>query len=298
MGYAAQKGWLPVSLEAFERAIELNGVSVDMNKTAIAWGRLAAVNLAEVEAAAEVNPQQQDNDEATEEDLEAFIKVREEFLTQYQDSSYAGRYRNFVDHVRQVEQRELGDTSELTRAVARYLFKLMAYKDEYEVARLFTEFDVRQYLDREFEGDYRIEFNMAPPLLGRRDPRTGRYPKIQLGPWMRPVFLLLAKLRFLRGTVFDIFGKSEHRRRERQLIDQYRTTLEGVLAKLSPHNQGLALEIASVPEMIRGYDVVKERYIEEAAKHEKALLDRFYGRLVNQHEPEKSELIETVQLEG
>lgn len=298
MGYAAQKGWLPVSLEAFERAIELNGVSVEMNKTAIAWGRLAAVNLAEVEAAAEVNPQQEDHEEATEEDLEALITVREEFLTQYQDATYARRYRDFVDHVRRVEERELGGRSELTRTVARYLFKLMAYKDEYEVARLFTEFDVRQYLDREFEGDYRVEFNMAPPLLGRRDPRTGRYPKIQLGPWMRPVFVVLAKLRFLRGTAFDFFGKSEHRRRERLLIDQYRTTVEGVLAKLSPHNYELALEIASVPEMIRGYDIVKERHIEQAAKHEKGLLDRYHGRAVHQYDPENSELIETVQLEG
>lgn len=294
MGYAAQKGWLPVSLDAFERAIELNGVAVEMNKTAIAWGRLAAVDLAAVQAAAETRPVQDDTAEASGEDLEAFIAERESFLSQYQNAVYARSYREFVEQVRAVEQRELGENTGLTRAVARYLFKLMAYKDEYEVARLFTEFDVRQYLDREFEGDYRIEFNMAPPLLGRRDPRTGRYPKRQFGPWMRPAFAVLARLRFLRGTAFDVFGKSAHRRKERALIDHYRTTIEGVLAKLSPQNHQLAVEIASVPEWIRGYDVVKERHIQEAEQQERALLDRFHGRVVQQHDPSGVDVIKIV----
>lgn len=278
LGFAAQKGWLPVSLAALERAIELNGVAVTMNKTAIAWGRLAAVDLPEVQAAAARATENEQHDTSEHDDLDALINRRSAYLTDYQNADWAATYLEFVAQVRNVEEAVVPGQQALTTAVARYLFKLMSYKDEYEVARLFTQFDVRDYLDREFEGDYRIEFNMAPPVFGSRNSKTGRYPKRSFGPWMRWVFNALTRLRHLRGTRWDLFGRHPHRKLERALIADYRATIEKLLPTLTPDNHATAVEIASIPDTIRGYDVVKEHSVQQARQREQALLDRYFNR--------------------
>lgn len=278
LGFALQKDWLPVSLAALERAVELNGVAVDMNKTAIAWGRLAAEDLDAVrtEAYSAAPDQDDDGDEAN---LDSFISRRSGFLVDYQDEAWAARYRDFVARVRSAESATVPGEEALSFAVARYLFKLMSYKDEYEVARLFTQHDVRDYLDREFEGNYRIEFNMAPPILGARDKSTGRYPKRSFGPWIFWVYKGLAAMKRWRGTRLDIFGRMAHRKMERALITDYRDTVEALLPTLQPENHAVAVEIASIPEWIRGYDVVKERHVRDARKREERLLDQYFGRV-------------------
>ncbi|HLU12843.1 MAG TPA: indolepyruvate ferredoxin oxidoreductase family protein, partial [Arenimonas sp.] len=224
LGVAWQRGLVPVSFEALIRAIELNGAAVEMNKQAFAWGRLAAVDpqavleaagLAEQPAAA--GPADPLDDERISESLDEMIERRAAFLTDYQDKAYAGRYLALVDKVRQAEARRLPGSTKLTEAVARYYFKLMAYKDEYEVARLYTSGEFRKRIEQQFEGDYRLHFNLAPPLFSRRD-AEGRLIKKEYGPWVFTLFRLLATMKGLRGTAFDIFGRTEERRMERQLI--------------------------------------------------------------------------------
>src|SRR5690606_5911894 len=205
LGVAWQRGLVPVSFEALIRAVELNGAAVEMNKQAFAWGRLAAVDpQAVLEAAGLAGPQ---DAERISESLDEMIERRAAFLTDYQDKAYAGRYLALVDTVRQAEARKLPGSTTLTEAVARYYFKLMAYKDEYEVARLYTSCEFRKRIEQQFGGDYRIHFNLAPPLLARRD-AEGRLVKKEYGPWVFTVFKLLAKMKGLRGTAFDLFGRT------------------------------------------------------------------------------------------
>ena len=166
--------------------------------------------------------------------------------------------------------------TELARAVARYLFKLMAYKDEYEVARLYAETDFLGIVGKRFKGG-RLTFHLAPPILARRDPATGEPRKRRFGPWMMTVFRLLARLRFLRGTPIDIFGYSQERKRERRLIEDYRGTVESLLPALTPANHALAVEIASVPEHIRGYGHVKDRHLAAALVRQAELIARYRG---------------------
>ncbi|MGV8959727.1 MAG: indolepyruvate ferredoxin oxidoreductase family protein [Stenotrophomonas sp.] len=203
--------------------------------------------------------------------LDELIARRSAFLTDYQDASYATRYRSLVDTVRQAEQRLAPGSTALTEAVSRYFFKLMAYKDEYEVARLYTSGDFRKQVEQQFEGDYQIRFHLAPPLLAKRDAQ-GRLQKKEYGPWMFKAFGLLAKLKFLRGGTFDVFGRSEERRSERQLIGDYEQTVQELLATLDGDRLALAVEIASIPEHIRGYGHVKEKHLHAAKAREAALL--------------------------
>ena len=184
------------------------------------------------------------------------------------------RYRALVERVREAE-RALGAGEALAGAVARYLYKLMAYKDEYEVARLYTDGAFRDRLAAAFEGDLRLTFHLAPPVLARRDPVTGEPRKRTFGPWMWRALGLVAKLRFLRGTPFDPFGRTAERRMERRLIEEYFETVEELLAGLRAENLGLAVEIASIPEAIRGYGHVKARAVEEAEREKAALLERW-----------------------
>lgn len=284
LGYAAQKGWLPVSLAALDRAIELNGVAVDMNRAAVGWGRLAACDRAAVEQAAGVADAA--GQASNERSVGELVAQRAAFLTDYQNAAWAARYREVLERVRAVEAERVPGADALAKAVARYLFKLMAYKDEYEIARLYVDDSFMQMLREEFEGDLRIEFNLAPPSLGGRDPRTGRYPKRTFGSWMLPLFKVLAKLRFLRGTALDPFGRSAHRRSERALIDHYRAVVDELLDRLDADNHALAVEIASIPEHIRGYDVVRERHKCEAAEREAALLAQFRGEALRVYQPE------------
>ncbi|GAB2499418.1 indolepyruvate ferredoxin oxidoreductase family protein [Arenimonas alkanexedens] len=281
LGVAWQRGLVPISLEAIERAVELNGAAVEMNKTAFAWGRLSAINPdAVLEAAGlleapvggtSVPMAGALDDEAISTSLDELIERRVKFLTDYQDKAYAGRYVALVDKVRQAEARKADGSTALTAAVARYYFKLMAYKDEYEVARLYTSGDFQQRIARQFEGDYKLHFNLAPPMFSKRD-ADGHLLKQEYGPWIFTAFRLIRKLKFLRGGAFDLFGKTEERRMERQLITDYAKTVEELLGKLAADNVGLAAEIASVPEHIRGYGHVKEAHFAKAKAREATLL--------------------------
>jgi indolepyruvate ferredoxin oxidoreductase len=206
--------------------------------------------------------------------LDETIARRVEFLTDYQDAAYATRYRALVDRTRQVEaDRGLG--AKLAEAVARNYFKLMAYKDEYEVARLYTRAEFRQRLQGTFEGDYALKFHLAPPILAKPDPVTGVPRKRVFGPWMMSAFRVLAKLKGLRGTAFDVFGRTEERRTERQLIADYEHTVEELLARLNRDNHATAIAIAAIPEDIRGFGHVKAASLKQAKAKETELLAGF-----------------------
>ena len=272
LGYAFQKGLLPLGLAAIERAIELNGVAVEANRHTFNWGRLAAHDHAKLERflhpahPAQALPAQ---------GLAAIVERRGTFLAEYQDEAYARRYRDFVARVAEAEKTRVRGHGELAEAVARGLFKLMAYKDEYEVARLYTDGAFLQKLTREFDGKIRLEFHLAPPLLAKRDPMTGHLLKRSYGPWMLRAFALLKRFKFLRGTALDPFGRTAERRMERQLIADYERTLGELLSSLAPENHALAVEIAALPERIRGFGHVKERAVAEAKARETALLAAF-----------------------
>jgi indolepyruvate ferredoxin oxidoreductase len=256
-----------------EKAIELNGVEVEFNLKSFVWGRRAAVDLARVEkiaAPAEVIPLSQHLSR----NLDELLARRVEFLTAYQDAAYAARYRELVEKVRRIESEKASGTK-LTEAVARYYAKLMAYKDEYEVARLHSDPAFMQKIEGMFEGDYKVVFHLAPPILNKPDPATGEAKKSTFGPWMMRAFRLLAQFKGRRGTAFDIFGRTEERRTERALITEYAATVEQLLAKLTPANHALAVEIANVPEMIRGYGHVKMRHLKLAEKQRAELLAKF-----------------------
>ena len=298
LGYAYQKGWLPLSREALERAIELNGVQIERNLLAFLWGRRAAVDpraVARLVGGAGDADGQADASSATGAqvielkrrpgkvrnvaDLEAFIDRRAGFLTGYQSRFLARRYRKFVGKVRQAEQARVGGDARLvlTEAVARYYFKLLAYKDEYEVARLHSDPAFQAGIAEQFEGDYKIHFHLAPPLTAKVDSRIGTPVKKRYGPTMMRNFAWLARLRWVRGTPLDPFGYTAERKTERALIRQYRSTVEGLLGRLDADNQMLAVEIASVPERIRGYGHVKLRHLDEARALEAKLMARWNG---------------------
>ena len=211
--------------------------------------------------------------EPSDEDVDAFAERRAADLVAYQNQAYADRYLALVERARDVEATQCGGKSELARAVARYAYKLMAYKDEYEVARLHSDPAFKQKLDAQFEGNYKLRFNLAPPLLARKDKVTGKPRKMEFGSWLFPAFGILAKLKFLRGTIFDIFGYTVERKTERQLIVNYEKTIAELLESLGDHNHELAVQIASIPEQIRGYGYVKEDYLEKARTCEQDLLN-------------------------
>jgi indolepyruvate ferredoxin oxidoreductase len=271
VGYAWQKGLIPVSGDAILQAIELNGAAVESNKGAFEWGRRAAVDLASVERAA-TPPEARVESQRLSQTLDEIVERRSRFLADYQNAEYAARYVEFVDHVRNVEQSAVAGSTRLTEAVARYLFKLMAYKDEYEVARLYTQTDFLERIAKQFDGDYRVNLHLAPPLWAKIDPATGEPRKRAFGPWMLGAMRVLAKLKGLRGTALDVFGYSAERRTERRLVGEYRATVEGLLGKLDAARLPLAVEIASIPEFIRGYGPVKERHLRDAKSREAQLL--------------------------
>jgi indolepyruvate ferredoxin oxidoreductase len=276
LGYVWQKGWVPLSEAAVIKAIELNGVSVEFNRQAFTWGRNAAHDWAAVERLARLNDTAAQVIEFKRTpSLEEVIEKRVAFLTSYQDAAYARQYSDFIDKVRAAERKVIDQRPlRLTEAVARYLFKLMAYKDEYEVARLHADTAFRTKIDRMFEGDYKIRFHLAPPLLARRD-ANGHLIKQEFGPWMMKAFSTLARLKFLRGTLLDPFGHSTERKAERALIGQYKETVARLLPNLSPDNLAKATAIASIPEDIRGFGHVKEKHLKAAREKEAALLQSF-----------------------
>ena len=269
LGYAWQKGWVPLSLQALRRAIELNEVAVANNLAAFEWGRHAAHQPAAVEAL--LSPAQvivfKKRDR-----LEDIVAKRVEFLTDYQNASYAQDYEKFVRAV-QTKEAVLGQTL-LTEMVARQLFKLMAYKDEYEVARLHTD---KQFLERvktQFEGDFKVFYHLAPPILAKRNEK-GQLIKQKMSPSMLLVFKGLAKLKFLRGSVFDIFGRTEERQTERALIQEYKDAIEELCTSLRAENHALAIKMANVPEQIKGFGHVKERHLAAAMIQWQKAMDEF-----------------------
>ena len=273
LGYAWQKGLVPIGHEAIEQAIEVNGVAIDFNKQAFLWGRRAAHNLAAVEKVAQ--PKAPAPTHHISESLDEVIERRVKFLTGYQDAAYAARYKALVELARAAEQKAKPDSSALTEAVARYGFKLMAYKDEYEVARLYTDGEFMGNLQRQFSGDYKLKLHLAPPLLAKRDPETGQLQKKEYGAWILSAFKVLAKLKGLRGTGLDVFGYTKERRHERQLIEDYFAIVEEIAGKLDAANHAIAVELARLPDDIRGYGHIKEANMAAAKAREKQLLEAF-----------------------
>jgi len=279
VGYAWQLGRLPVSRAALERAIELNGRSLKMNLRAFQWGRLAAHDPAAVEAIAK--PLLRKGDEAPDiETLDALVAHRCEHLTAYQNRAYADRYRALVDRVAAAERSLGDDRDDLARAVASAYAKVLAYKDEYEVARLYTDGSLERQLGREFEGDYKLRLHLSlqflPGPLARRDPLTGRAKKVSIpAPLMFTAFRVIRAFRFLRGTPLDPAGWTEHRRAERQLITDYEQRVEELLAGLRLENRDVAAEIARLPELVRGFDTVKDQNLRDASEKEAELLESF-----------------------
>ena len=270
LGFAYQKGLVPLSAAAIERAIELNAVAVDFNKQAFLWGRRTAHDREAVDriVAPKAEPSAAKRVATT---LEEMVDTRVTFLTDYQDAGYAARYKELVDRVTAAERRAMPGTDALARAVARYAFKLMAIKDEYEVARLYTDGTFAKKLNEAFEGDFKLQFNLAPPLFAPRDPETGRLKKMTFGPWMMSAFGLLARFKGLRGGRFDIFGRTEERRMERRLREEYIARIDGLLDSLSAETHPIAVELAMVPEQIRGYGHVKEAHVARAEARVQAL---------------------------
>ncbi|MEW6449487.1 MAG: indolepyruvate ferredoxin oxidoreductase family protein [Pseudomonadota bacterium] len=276
VGYAYQLGALPLSADSIEQAIAMNGEAVAMNMLAFQWGRRAAIEFDAVAALAKPAPELTDDNRRVSQSFDEMVQRRVDFLTAYQNAAYAGRYRALVDKATIAEAARAPGKCGLAEAVARYLFKLMAYKDEYEVARLYTDGTFLKQVGNELGGDnLRFEFHLAPPLLAKINPATGLPRKMSFGPWIMSAFKVLAKFKVLRGTPLDIFGYSQERRTERKLIDDYAAMLDEVLGKLVPENHALAVGLAVIPEKIRGYGHVKARHLAAAKADEAALLEQF-----------------------
>ncbi len=260
LGYAWQKGWIPLARASLLRAIELNAVAVEQNKSAFEWGRRAAADPASVDQAlGGAAGGQQVIAFKKRETLEQLVARRVEFLTGYQNAAYAADYQAFVEKVR-AREHAMGAPKHLplTEAVARYLFKLMAYKDEYEVARLHSDPAFLARIQGMFEGEFTLNYHLAPPMTAKKNAR-GELQKRKFGPAMLTGFRLLARLKGLRGTALDVFGRTAERTTERALIAEYRASIEEVLAGLNAANHAVALDIARIPEQIKGYGHVKER---------------------------------------
>jgi indolepyruvate ferredoxin oxidoreductase len=258
LGYAWQKGWIPMHRESLIRAIELNEVAVQNNVTAFEWGRHAAQHLdvlmQKMQPAQTIHFKKRET-------LNDLIQNRMARLTDYQNSAYAERYRVFVERVKTAEA-PLGKTL-LSETVARQLYKLMAYKDEYEVARLHTQSGFLNRIQDNFEGDFKVHYHLAPPLLAKRNAK-GELTKQKFGPAMLTAFKLLSKLKGLRGTSLDIWGRTEERKIERALIGEYMQHVEAALQGLNAQTHAHAVDVARVPENIKGFGHVKERNIQAA----------------------------------
>jgi len=273
VGVALQSGWLPLPLQAVEEAIRMNGVQVPFNLRALNLGRLWAHEpqavrqlLADNAFVPHALP------EAT---LEQMVADRVRRLTDYQDGAYAGRYLAALKPVIDAERRVAPGDESLSRAAAQSLFRLMAYKDEYEVARLHSDPAFRASIAAQFEDGAKLRFHLAPPLFARRDPRTGHLLKKEYGGWILPVFKGLAKLKFLRGSALDPFGRAPERRSERALVVEHEALLKSIAAELSVANHGAAVALASAAQEIRGYGHVKEAAIQRVRGEQERRLAAF-----------------------
>lgn len=262
LGYAWQKGLLPLSAAAFDAAIVANGAAVGLNRRAFTWGRLAAVDLALVETVAGIAAPQR----PPEESIGEAIARRAADLLAYQDQAYAARYQRLVNGVRNATTAFGAEGEVLLRAVVNNAFKLMAYKDEYEVARLYGAPEFRHMLKAQFAETKRLSIWLAPPLLSRSDPRTGRPAKRKFGPWIFPLLSILARGKILRGTSFDPFGRTQERRAERTVRDEYLATIERLCASIDKASIPKVTALAALPESVRGYGPVKEKALAEYAR--------------------------------
>jgi indolepyruvate ferredoxin oxidoreductase len=272
LGYAIQKGLIPIGLEAIEEAFRLNAVAVESNLHALRMGRIAAHDPAAVEALLDgMKPKSADKISET---LDEVIARRVEQLTQYQDAAYAARYTGLVESVRAAEAKAVKGKTDLTEAVARYYYKLLAYKDEYEVARLYTDGRFQDRLAAAFDGNLKVTWHLAPPILG--DSEDGKRPrKRPFRTLARIAFPLLARMKRLRGTKLDVFGYHPERKAERALISEYEATLATVLEHLAPAKHAMAVELASIPDLIRGFGPVKTANITKAKAHEAELIKAY-----------------------
>jgi indolepyruvate ferredoxin oxidoreductase len=271
LGFAFQRGQLPVSGAALYRALELYGRNVEENKLAFDWGRFAAQSPEEVWGLA--HSKEGGEERAT--TLPEAIERREAFLTAYQDRAYAARYRQWIDRIAAAEQRVRPGSQALQDAVARNYFSVLAYKDEYEVARLHTESDFVDSVRRNFGPKVRLSFHFSPPLFARTDPSTGRPKKYEFGPWVLPILRVLARLRWLRGRKLDPFGYGADRRLERELLANYERLLEKLAAELDETRFTLALALAQLPSEVRGYGPIKRQAAERAGVTERRLLEEW-----------------------
>ena len=275
VGYANQLGALPLSAAAIEQALELNGEAVAMNIAAFRWGRRAAADLKAVEANVP-RPEVIDPARRLSQSFEEVVERRVAFLTDYQNAAYAARYQAVVERAKAIETAKAPGKTGFADAVARYLFKLMAYKDEYEVARLYADPAFERQVHNDLGGEHlRYHVHLAPPLLARRDKITGVPRKMKFGPWIFPVFRVLAKFKFLRGTAFDPFGYTAERKIERSLVGEYEALLDEIFARLTLENHHLAVGLAAIPDKIRGFGHVKLRHLKTAKADEGALLEQF-----------------------
>ncbi len=263
LGYAYQAGKLPIGIEAITEAITLNGAGSETNILGFAYGRLAAHDPDLVAEIANLEPAK---DSPADKALDQLISEREKFLRTYQNTAYAKRYSSLVNTARNAELPLEGAGDNFTRAVAEGFFQLMAYKDEYEIARLLTDDSFMRQVRSQFSGDLKIKHHLAPPLFTRRDRKTGKIHKITFGTWIRPILRLLARFKFLRGTPFDVFGYTRERRDERARIVEYEQTIGEICSSLSLANLANATEIAALALTIRGYGHVKEQNVEKAAR--------------------------------
>ena len=274
LGFAYQRGLVPASAEAIDRAIELNGAAVEFNRRAFRWGRRAVVDRDLVAArATAASPVPQSH--RLSETLDEAVARRADFLTGYQNAAYAARYRRSVERIRAAEDATLPGSTVLGDTVARALFKLMSYKDEYEVARLYAESDFLGRVAEQFDGPYKLKFHLAPPLFAERDSTTGHLKKHEYGPWMLTAYRMLARLKFLRGTAFDVFGRTAERRAERQAVSDYEARLAEIAAQLTTDNHAAAVALAAVPLEVRGFGHVKEANRLRARDKERTLAAQF-----------------------
>jgi len=274
VGYAWQKGLIPLTRESIERAIELNGVAIDANKQAFNYGRLAAHDPQKIESLS-LAVKGDIEEEQIAQTLEGMLEKRKAYLADYQNDALAGRYESLVRRVQTAEQKVASNSDALSIAAAKFYHKLLAYKDEYEVARLYSDESFKREIESQFSGNYTLKFNLAPPILGGIDPATGRPKKREFGSWMLGAFGILAKLKILRGTPLDIFGYTAERKMERDLITQYEKDVDYVLAHLKPENLNVAIEILCIPDIIKGYGPVKHENAQTAQKLRADLMDKF-----------------------
>ncbi len=271
LGFAFQKGLVPLSAESIERAIQLNGAAVKMNLRAFSWGRVQANAPEKIDAIVGANDRHEPLS-----GLDSLIKRRYDMLVSYQNKAYADRFLKTVNAVRVKEESEAWMTADFTAAVIKSLYKLMAYKDEYEVARLYVDTSFRQKIASQYEGSYSLKFSFAPPLFAQRDPATGRLKKHLYGGWMFWALKVLSFGKVLRGTKLDPFGYLKDRKTERGLIAEYEGRVAQLLRDMNASNYALAREIAALPMSVKGFGHVKDRTIDNMWKEEAALMEAFY----------------------